>query len=399
MGKYTPDKLIALAHRFEKLAQTDLERHLSYSLMRQVKSLTRTNPTSEQWMNWLNANKTVLGDDLAQGYWEYNDQRSSYLPLSGRESAYITTSQDPPYPEFERKSFAMLSASPPIPTLWLQIGSTVYESTPSVPPELGHYAWLIEGIRQIMGGSTQEIAEFLLKNRAKIDRVRRAFETQTPKYLGGGADGAAFDIGGGKVLKLFRDDISYEKAKLAFDRLHKSPSLAKTEAMIYDVGVLGRMFNRPEDPNSGSVVYYYIIEMMKPIRELFGGRWEIPVQRILVGIADRLNRIKESKLRALKLAIHDPDKSDLIRKVVKEEAHQMAEEIKRDPELKYRVRESEQTLTNLKPNWLELYVEEVIMKYLTGRTDLHMGNLGVTNYGELRYYDPAYGGHESAINT
>lgn len=45
---------------------------------------------------------------------------------------------------------------------------------------------------------------------------------------------------------------------------------------------------------------------------------------------------------------------------------------------------------NLKPNWLKTFAEEVLMKYLTNRTDLHTGNLGITEYGLLRYFDPSF---------
>lgn len=397
MGKYNPDLLLAFASRFEKLAQSS--ELPGNSLMRTLASLTKTNPTEEEWKRWFDANKTALGD-MADKYWEYNDYRSIYSFLGNRDEAFISTDSGEPYPDFERKAFASLRASPPIPALWLQVGQKERKTGPSVPPELGHYAWLVHGIDQILGGySKKEIIEFLAKNRSKIDRVRRSFETQDPKYLGGGADGVAFDIGGGKVLKLFRDDISYQKALLAFDRLHKSPSLAKTEAMIYDVGILGKIGSYPDDPRSGRDVYYYIIEMMKPVRDLFADPWHTPVSRILAQIAKRLDEIKESKFRALKKVIQDPEKADQIKKVVRDAAIKMADDIKKDPAFKFDVRETKSVIPSLKDNWLELYVEEVIMKYLTGRTDLHMGNLGLTGYGELRYFDPAYGGHESHINV
>ena len=45
---------------------------------------------------------------------------------------------------------------------------------------------------------------------------------------------------------------------------------------------------------------------------------------------------------------------------------------------------------NLKDNWLENLIEEIIHKINTGRTDLHTGNIGVTNYGQLRFFDPVF---------
>lgn len=54
--------------------------------------------------------------------------------------------------------------------------------------------------------------------------------------------------------------------------------------------------------------------------------------------------------------------------------------------------------TLLRGNWLVKFIEEIILKYLTGRGDLHLGNLGVTNQGNFRYFDPAYTGWENRIN-
>ena len=55
-------------------------------------------------------------------------------------------------------------------------------------------------------------------------------------------------------------------------------------------------------------------------------------------------------------------------------------------------------MINLQDDWLEKLCEELIIKYLTGRTDTHLGNLGVTRYGYLRYFDPAFSLHQSHFN-
>lgn len=410
MGKYSPSKLLALAELFETkakclvsdrfwaltvIAQTSDETNIpGITLRHQIKSLTHTSPTNEDWSNWLNANSTVIGR-MAWGSWSFNDQRSSYHYRDDGKVAYLTSNQGLPSREFEVDQSSVLSASGPIPPLWLYVGKEGTGNVP-IPRELGHDAWLVEGLSQIIGGGTSQAAQFLLENKKKIDSIRRSFETSDPKYLGGGADGAAFDIGGGKVLKVFRDKVSYTKALLAFDRLHKSPSLAKTEAMIYDIGILGHYSRYQDEP--GQDVYYYIMEKMKPIRDYYDDWYSVPVSKILSAIAEHISSTKNSKLRALKKAISDPTKEEAIRAAVKEESRQLAASLLQKPEIKQAVQNVTQKITALKPNWLELYIEEVIMKYLTGRTDLHMGNLGVTTYGELRYYDPAYGSHESEIN-
>jgi len=39
---------------------------------------------------------------------------------------------------------------------------------------------------------------------------------------------------------------------------------------------------------------------------------------------------------------------------------------------------------------LQKFIEEIVIKSLTGRTDFHTGNFGVTNNGYIKCFDPAY---------
>ena len=53
---------------------------------------------------------------------------------------------------------------------------------------------------------------------------------------------------------------------------------------------------------------------------------------------------------------------------------------------------------SLNSDWLQFLIEEITLKYLTGRGDLHSGNLGLTNYGVFRYFDPSWHGWQTGLN-
>ena len=59
------------------------------------------------------------------------------------------------------------------------------------------------------------------------------------------------------------------------------------------------------------------------------------------------------------------------------------------------------SVSGLKPEWVFLLVKEIILKFLSGRCDLHIGNVGVTKNRksrEFRYFDPAFEGLNSSIH-
>jgi hypothetical protein len=261
--------------------------------------------------------------------------------------------------------------------------------------EFAHDEFIFRALKQIFFSPSQdEMIKFFNKNKNKIDKIRRLFSSR-PNYLGGGADGVAFDIGGGRILKIFRDTLSYNKAVEAYQRLHKQPELAKTEAMIYDI-------------NSGSLmenVYYYIMEQMKTIMS-FALPARAALLKITKGIVGHLNDFKY-QLKPIKSVIDDPSKHQEIKEKVHLIARKisdkiMAEHIREINDIEfaeYKTEDGDTVDIGLKANWLPIFVEEIIIKYLTSRTDLHMGNLGITGQGELRYFDPAYSGWTSKINV
>lgn len=400
MRKYSATNLLAVTSLFEKqaliiLGQIKYEGDLSNTSFRYyIIKLTKTNPAPEQWNSWLDANRTVLGS-LAREDWDGANERYAYCEIwegDERNYAYVTTTPSPPYDDFDIKSMAVLRSSPPFPTLWLYRGY-LEKQINTLPPGLAHDTWLFQALREIAGEgySQQSFAKFVADNKNTIDKVRRTFEKSNPIYLGGGSDGVAFDTGT-RVLKIFADSSSYEAAKAAFDRLHKNPVFAKTEAMIYDVGLLGK------EEDFGNI-YYYIIEKMKTIIDNFPNS-EVNIKDILNYVMYEIKSKRASKWKPLKNIFNDPnagqDKINFVQRQVVTAARNIAFEL--NSSQNFIISKIEQDIP-VKGNWLQIYIEEIIMKYLTNRTDLHMGNLGVTPYGQLRYYDPAFTGHTSEINT
>lgn len=418
MGKHSASSLLALANSFEHrvkcltsnrywalivLAQnSDNDATVvgvgTTSFGHQIISLIKRSPKAQEWKDWEAANQTVL-NDFAKLHWEYYDHNLSHAQFPNGDDAFMSLSQTMP-DIFNPKAQYLLKGSGPFPNLWVNIGIMEYgKPSASIPKNIAHENWLYEALRQLglssrMPEDTFKVMkEFVQTYSGKIKRIRSAF-AQIPKYLGGGADGVAFDIGDGKVLKIFRDEHSFQKASVAFERLHTNPNIARTEAMIYDIGELGDFPNK-YDADQATKLYYYIIEKMTPVRD-HGERLGDNIRPLLHAVVEAISQSRDSKWQVLKRKIDIPAESMLIKTEVNKEAEIIAHQLRRTKSSN--VKFVEDTIPDLNPNWLKGYVEEVLMKYLTSRTDLHMGNLGVTPYGQLRYYDPAYSDWVSDIN-
>jgi hypothetical protein len=168
------------------------------------------------------------------------------------------------------------------------------------------------------------------------------------------------------------------------ERLHKNPDLAKTEAMIYDAGYLGDIGKMK--------IYYIIIEKMKPVSGL--DEYSIKyIETVAAFISTMMSRNKDL-IKPMKKNIENI--SEIKNQITTitgmiESAALSHKDIKRYVEYI-------ETHNALNPNWLKYFIEELIVKYLTARTDVHIGNLGITNSGQLRYFDPVYNETEYLTN-
>jgi hypothetical protein len=260
------------------------------------------------------------------------------------------------------------------------------------------YDFILKGLKQIANNnkayfSDQQVNNFIKDNKSKIDQVIRSFKTK-PQFLGFGYDGVTFSIGPDLIFKMFSNTFAYNAAKKAMERLHTSPEIGRTESMMYDVGVLGVMKGAMANNISSDLpIYYYIQEKLETIiPESTDKNWIILnylIKTIRSETVYAVNQITDiwTKHENLLQAMSKDQKQNYFNELIEEHVRNILNKIiEQDNVSMYHLFDDEK----LQPNWLEKLIEEILIKTLTKRTDLHIGNIGITNQGYFRYFDPAY---------
>lgn len=252
-----------------------------------------------------------------------------------------------------------------------------------ITKEIMSYNFLVEplGILAPAGYDHDFIKEtenLIERNKEKLNGIKRVISGR-PQFLGTGVDGVAFKINNGMVLKFFRNKWAYDSARYALERLHKQPKLAKTEAMIYDSGNLGEFY--------GNNLYYYIIEKMTPIVMNTIGENNYDVLKYIITFIKEYSLKFEATLKHYYKQYYNYKKEDNIQRLLEKFANKVEEKVKQEIPSEYDIVNK---IPNLNKNWLKLLTLEIVTKLSSNRYDLHIGNLGITNNGEFRYFDPAY---------
>ncbi len=416
------DNLVKLAEIFEKRANINYDAQL-FQIISELLSIKIPKEDFKEWadLNYINLkeplskssglfyNTNLLGADWIKYNNEYFVYYGKSYP-SDNAGAECFLSKNKHLPDnitsnnFRINSQIILKGYKQIPNLFITAGIQFYtEPAHIIPLNVAHNMFIIDIISKVLGvdyyKNNKEIItffnEFIKNNKKPIDSIRSFLTTTNPKILGSGADGVALDIGNKKILKIFRDSVAFNKAKEAVHRLHKMPLLSKTEAMIYDIGEFS-LENLPESIFiSHSPIYYYIMEKVKPI-SAYHHAMEDALQNILSTISEFIDFTKHI-WKPLKEKINNPIESEKIKNEVEYWSNKL---IQSGVISQFSIREVESSsLGELSEDWLQHFVEEVMIKYISGRGDLHMGNIGITSYGKLKYFDPAYSGWESTINV
>lgn len=414
MEKCRLNKILSLAESFEfqaLAAKNDRvwaiqslislgDAQLSEFFIKDLGLLLGQNISPEEFDEWIKKNP-AFQNYLDKEWLITSDKYSSFLeatdPASSNEHEYvyirIYKSSLPVEAKevLKLKESSLLQGTSTIPTLYFYKVVPLQENVglSTLDKQYHSYMFLAEALSQLFGTIMDnefknKFSEFVDKNK---DRLSSLFQymKKAPKFLDKGQDGAVFDLGSNYILKIFKDKKSYQDALSSMHRLHKNPELAKTEAMIYDVGDLGVFDNKQ--------IFFYIIEKMTPARSL---PKEIlnPLIHIVSDIIKNIN-FQKDYWRPLKDIMHEREQIGMIKQKVTEGAAAISSSIENS--LGKEITAINQNL-NLRNDWLPSLVEEILMKYLTNRTDLHMGNLGLTNYGNFRYFDPGYSGLTSEFN-
>ena len=269
----------------------------------------------------------------------------------------------------------------------LAVDSTL-ESPPSAPiklerhleienPYIAQEDWLAEALRNVFQATDDEIYQFIYRFYSTISDLRFSFNKR-PDLIGRGKDGVAFDIGGEKILKIFSNQFAYQKAKQSMTLLHSGKSKARTEAMIYDAGILGEMAG-------GKNVYFTITEKMIPVEEnpvasLYLKRLLTIIKDAITStpIMDRINWLRNNKTKSHKQI-----------KLISQEILSFIKETNGKGEID-NINSLIIEELGVRKDWLEKYIEEIVIKIISSRFDLHLGNVGATASGWIRYFDSAY---------
>ncbi len=380
--------LISLAENdLLQFFQDDLSKFIGVSL------------SKEDFHTWLNKNATTLSQ-AAHGEWTVgSDQHSNFLEAFAGEGPgeeyYFYRIYKAPIPAAAQdylkiKESTLLQGNNKIPNLFFYKVIPLNQSPTlvSLDKKYSPYLYLAEMFQGSLGITLdktfpEKFINFVERNKHKLNSIA-SFMRYHPKFLGRGSDGMTFDIAPQYVLKLFRDKKAFQDALTAMHTLHKSPALAKTEAMIYDAGSLGEF--------EGKEIFYYIIEKMQTVHslpDLIQKRISELVRKIIYFVNNR-----KHEWRSLKEM--EDFTQPIVQQKIKEGVARMQSTLQSiaSKDIKY----LEDNLS-LRKDWLASLIEEIVMKYLTSRTDLHLGNLGLTGYGHFRYFDPGYTGIVSNIHA
>lgn len=354
---------------------------------------------ARETMDWLRKNTRLL-PRVRHMHWNIEGNNALEAMGRGTQETQVFYRLSPHYQQkdleeddrVEILGVGQLVSQEGIPPLFLIEYQMDYYKKPTPPKLISHYYFITEALSDFFTAiNYNQIENFILENKDKIDNlIKLFFSTSHPRLLGKGSDGLAFQVSHKLVLKIFKHETAYRNALEAVERLHRYPELAKTEAMIYDVGILGSLY--------GKNIYYYVIEKMTPATS-FPVEVALDLRNLISEIVLRIEARLDEEWRPLKYSLQTetPQQRQQLQLKVKTGAQDIVNQLVRN-EGASRLIDRINSFLDLKSDWVSTLTEELIMKYLTGRTDLHIGNLGLTRFHELRYFDPSFGGYESTFN-
>lgn len=331
------------------------------------------------------------GDD-AYLFSDSDSNKTNYLILSKTQSIIELTSERD---DLKIINQAFIPGFNGVPKLWVAdykvIEFSIEQNSGREAPvvqniinkkELQNYLWLLEPFKLRRGqenydklgvSSVSKLENFILKNKSIFDEIL-AMSSGMPSFLGAGIDGIAWDLKNGMVLKIYSDSSLYYKNKEFQENIFKNPALARQETMIYDNGQLN---------TSG---YYTITEKIQVLTDM------TDLTAIKSILYDLKRLVKTDGLLKELNSKHNLNIPKYIDKI-KAKAKEISDALMNGDELMQEVIKSLESSFKLRPDWMYTLVLEFILKYLSKRYDLHVGNIGYrASTKDFNYFDSYHEG-------
>lgn len=347
-----------------------------------LKSLVGINLSDREIDTWVLENSNIIDREFFYLNWLILGGRIMRARSSNNLSVTYEISKLKSASEGDILKESILTSVGRVPRLYIYSKDAYEKGIPNttVDKNIAHDQFIIEAFEEIAKNKLEDldsefyelINEFYKKYHDNIIKIKKMF-TKTPKILGSGSDGTAFDIGSGRVLKIFTNRTAYDSTIRSMDLLHSRPDIASTEVMVYDAGVFG-VFD-------DIIIYYSIIEKTKT-KELTPN-----IGAVDFAIKSIIESIDINMIRELKLLIDI--KND---KAAKELANRITNDVCLIVENDYdfmTIIGRSGLYDVLDEDWIKSLVYGIVIKLATGRADLHSGNIGISNK-ELKYFDPSF---------
>jgi hypothetical protein len=244
--------------------------------------------------------------------------------------------------------------------------------------EVGENYFIVHALEKLTGEVDEEefdreVVGLIKRNRSEIGKIRGLSDSGKIEYIGSGSFGVVYRLNDRMVLKIFMGNFDREGAKESMELIWGGERRGRTEAMVYGEGSFGEFM--------GEEVRYYIMEKMKGIEEIKDktvGSSILEIVRVVRGICEQEIMRKWGYKKGRDIGWGEVE-GWIMGRVEKIEG-----EIRRTAYWEVKKIEGSGELWE---GWLREFIEEYMMKYMSGREDLHDGNVGITRGRSLRYYD------------
>ena len=280
-----------------------------------------------------------------------------------------------------------------IPNLYIYLIKKPNKSLNIPSNMLASYGWLYQGLSKILGSfsslieriSGPKFENFILANISEIGKLTK-LATKAPKFLGAGANGIAFDIGDGKVLKLakFRDSTDHETQSVLWDE----KEFGSAETMIYGSDTIELFFpkwknNDDEYPESTITLNYKISQKIDTphLDKSTDEDKQFEIQDAREALEEILSPIFNHPLELGKLRKYTGTQ---LKSLLETMATMFLD--RRPDDYFEAANNVENFFPNLKNDWLVKLVADGFYKKMTYRSDLHSGNLGIDR-GYFKFFD------------